>query len=110
MTDFKDTFEMQFHQKYMTLGQNYFVSHKGNQEENGLKLVHSLDFRRINDFVKGVKEDDYQFYDDYPNCKEVVIMGSANSGKSSLINALNNGTKIAYTAKTSGKTQELNFY
>lgn len=37
-------------------------------------------------------------------------MGSANSGKSSLINALNNDCKIAYTAKASGKTQELMFY
>ncbi len=86
------------------------MSNKGNQKENGLQLVHSLDYRRINDFIKGVKEDDYEFYDKYPNTKEVVVIGSANVGKSSLINALNNGTKIAYTAKTSGKTQELNFY
>lgn len=37
-------------------------------------------------------------------------MGSANVGKSSLINALNMGNEIAYTAKRTGKTQALNFY
>ena len=110
MIDFKEASEMEFHQKYKIQGANYFLSHKGNQKDNGLKLVHSLDWRRINDFVKGVKEDDYLFYDDYPNCKEVVVMGSSNSGKSSLINALNDGYKIAYTSKQSGKTQELKFY
>ncbi len=66
--------------------------------------MHSLDHFRIKDFVKGVKEDDYKFYDDYPNTNEVVIMGSSNVGKSSLINALNNGSEIAYEAKTPGKT------
>ena len=75
-----------------------------------MKLVHQLDWRRVNDFVKGVKEDDYEFYDKHPNCKEVVFMGCSNSGKSSLINALNFNTKIAYTSKTQGKTQELMFY
>jgi GTP-binding protein EngB required for normal cell division len=54
--------------------------------------------------VKGVREDDYEFYDKNPNLKEVLIMGSSNVGKSSLINALNMGTKIAHTAKTQGKT------
>lgn len=80
------------------------MSHKGNQKKNGLQLVHTLDHYRVKDFVKGVKEDDYQFYDDYPNVKEVVIMGSTNVGKSSLINALNNGYEIAYEAKAAGKT------
>jgi ribosome biogenesis GTPase A len=41
--------------------------------------------------VKGIKEDDYEFYDKYPLAKEVLIIGSANVGKSSLINALNMG-------------------
>lgn len=60
--------------------------------------------------MKGVKENDYLFYDDHPGVKEVVVIGSANVGKSTLINALNNDSKIAYTAKRSGKTQELMFY
>ncbi|CDW75696.1 gtp-binding protein [Stylonychia lemnae] len=110
MMDFKEQAELELKQQFLQQGTNYFVSPRGNQEENGLKLVHTLDYKRINDFVKGVKENDYLFYDDYPDLKEVVIMGSANVGKSSLINALNNGHEIAYTAKTSGKTQELNFY
>lgn len=97
--DFKETSMMEFKNQYLIQGTNYFVSHKGNQKENGLQFVHSLDYKRVNDFIKGVKEDDYLFYDDNPNVKEVVLMGSANVGKSSLINALNNGEKIAYTAK-----------
>ncbi len=75
-----------------------------NQHENGLKLVHTLDQWNIDNFVKGVKEDDYEFYDRNPGIREVLIIGSANVGKSSLINALNMGNKIAYTAKRSGKT------
>ena len=45
----------------------------------------------------------------------MLILGAANSGKSSLINALNGarglgGEKIAFTAKEKGKTFQLNFY
>jgi len=108
--DFNTFSSLEFKPQIMIQGSQYFVSQKGNQKRNGLKLVHSLDHYRVNDFVKGVKEDNYQFYDDYPNAKEVVILGSTNVGKSSLINALNNGEKIAYTSKDPGKTQELNFY
>lgn len=72
--------------------------------------MHTLDQWNIDKFIAGVKEDDYQFYDDHPNCKEVVVLGSSNSGKSTLINALNVGTEAAYTAKRPGKTQALNFY
>ena len=54
--------------------------------------------------MKGVREDDYEFYDKNPNAREVLIMGSSNAGKSSLINALNMGTKVAHTSKTKGKT------
>jgi GTP-binding protein EngB required for normal cell division len=58
----------------------------------------------IDKFVEGVKTDDYPFYDQYPGCKEVVVLGSANSGKSTLINALNMGSKSAYVAKRPGKS------
>jgi GTP-binding protein len=65
----------------------------------------------------GLKNNDYEFYDQYPNCKEVLILGGASSGKSTLINAINGaylgglgGEKIAYTAKQKGKTFQLNFY
>jgi GTP-binding protein EngB required for normal cell division len=61
-------------------------------------------------FRKGIEEDDYFFYDDFRECKEVLIVGSSNSGKSSLINALNNGTQIAKVAKKSAKTESINFY
>ena len=53
--------------------------------------------------MKGIREDDYEFYDKYPNCKEVLVVGSSNTGKSSLINALNNN-EVAKTRKKSGKT------
>ena len=104
MMDFNEKTKLELKKIYLDTGTNYFVSRKGNQEKNGLKLVHSLDYKRIKQFVEGVKNDEYQFYDDYPNSKEVVIIGSANSGKSSLINALNNQYDIARTAKRSGKT------
>ena len=93
---------MEYQPKYVQAGANYFV--KKNQKEDGLQLVHHIAEWNIEEFVKGVKEDDYPFYDKYPGCKEVMIMGSSNSGKSTLINALNMGTKVAYTAKTPGKT------
>lgn len=105
---FQQTQLLEYHPKYIQIGANYFV-HK-NQKEEGLKLAHTLHQWNIDEFVKGVREDDYEFYDKNPNCREVIILGSANSGKSSLINALNMGTEIAHTSKTSGKTQALNFY
>ena len=60
--------------------------------------------------MKGIREDEYEFYDDYPNCKEVLIVGSSNSGKSSLINSLNESIQVAKVRKKSGKTQSLHFY
>ena len=92
--------------KYKQLGSNYFVQRPGRQQEDGLKLVKQYDFLTIREHIKGIKENNYEFYDEYPNCKEVLILGAANSGKSSLINALNGayaeglgGERVAYTAK-----------
>lgn len=45
--------------------------------------------------------------DDLP---EVAIVGRSNVGKSSLINALVNRRKLAFTSGTPGKTQTFNFY
>lgn len=41
---------------------------------------------------------------------EIVFAGRSNAGKSTLINALTNRTKLAYTGKTPGKTRLLNFF
>ena len=95
--------------KHIQLGAHYFV-HK-RQKEDGLLKVHRLDYGdSIRAYMKGIKEDDYEFYDDYLDCKEVLIVGSSNSGKSSLINVLNDNTKVAKVRKKSGKTQSLMFY
>ena len=95
--------------EHIRLGAHFFVHKK--QEDKGLKLVHRLDYGdTIRAYMKGIREDDYEFYDDYLDCKEVLIVGSGNSGKSSLINVLNEGTKVAKTRRKSGKTQSLMFY
>ena len=41
---------------------------------------------------------------------EVIFAGRSNAGKSSLINALTNRKNLAYSGKTPGKTQLLNFF
>ncbi len=42
--------------------------------------------------------------------KEVAFVGRSNAGKSSAINALANHTRLAFTSKTPGRTQHLNFF
>jgi GTP-binding protein len=42
--------------------------------------------------------------------KEVAFVGRSNAGKSSAINALANHTRLAYTSKTPGRTQHLNYF
>ena len=64
----------------------------------------------MRDFTQAIKNDDFEFYDEYPNCKEVLVVGSSNAGKSSVVNALNEKIKIAKTRKKSGKTQSLHFF
>lgn len=70
----------------------------------------------IRNHILGLKNNDYEFYDNYPDCREILILGGANSGKSTLINGLNGaygglgGEKIAFEAKDKGKTFQLNFY
>jgi GTP-binding protein len=42
--------------------------------------------------------------------KEVAFVGRSNAGKSSAINTLANQTRLAYTSKTPGRTQHLNYF
>ena len=41
---------------------------------------------------------------------EVAIVGRSNAGKSSLLNTLTNQTRLAYTSKTPGRTQHINYF
>ena len=50
-----------------------------------------------------------QFLPD-PKAPEIAFAGRSNVGKSSLLNALTNRNKLARTANTPGRTQELNFF
>lgn len=42
--------------------------------------------------------------------QEVAFVGRSNAGKSSAINTLANHARLAYTSKTPGRTQHLNFF
>jgi len=42
--------------------------------------------------------------------REVAFVGRSNSGKSSAINTLANHVRLAYTSKTPGRTQHLNYF
>jgi GTP-binding protein len=42
--------------------------------------------------------------------KEIAVVGRSNSGKSSLINTLTNQNKLAFTSKTPGRTQHINYF
>lgn len=75
-----------------------------------MRQVHRLHYGNVKDYIKGIRQDDYEFYDEYPTCKEVLVVGSSNSGKSSLMNCLNESIKVAKVRKKSGKTQSLHFY
>src|SRR5258706_5330366 len=41
---------------------------------------------------------------------EIAFAGRSNAGKSSAINVLANQTRLAYTSKTPGRTQQINFF
>lgn len=42
--------------------------------------------------------------------KEIAIAGRSNAGKSSMLNTLTNQTRLAYTSKTPGRTQHINYF
>ncbi len=58
-------------------------------------------------FVKGVAQWEQLPVGTRP---EVAFVGRSNVGKSSLLNALLGRKKLAYTSKTPGKTQQLNYF
>ena len=45
-----------------------------------------------------------------PGPPEIAFAGRSNAGKSSAINALANQTRLAFTSKTPGRTQQINFF
>jgi GTP-binding protein len=45
-----------------------------------------------------------------PGPPEIAFAGRSNSGKSSAINTLANRTRLAFTSKTPGRTQQINFF
>lgn len=47
---------------------------------------------------------------DFPSRGEVAFVGRSNAGKSSAINTLANQRRLAFTSKTPGRTQQINFF
>jgi GTP-binding protein len=45
-----------------------------------------------------------------PGPPEIAFAGRSNAGKSSAINTLANQTRLAFTSKTPGRTQQINFF
>lgn len=57
-------------------------------------------FTTVNDFASLPKD----------SVKEIAVVGRSNAGKSSLINVLTNQNKLAFTSKTPGRTQHINYF
>lgn len=57
-------------------------------------------FTTVNDLVALPKE----------SVEEIAICGRSNAGKSSLLNRLTNKTRLAFTSKTPGRTQHINYF
>lgn len=47
---------------------------------------------------------------DFPSAGEVAFVGRSNSGKSSALNTLVNRKRLAFTSRTPGRTQQINFF
>ena len=74
-----------------------------------MKLIHYLDDKNINNFKKGIVENDYEIYEIYKEVPEFLFLGRSNVGKSSLINSIFN-RELTNPHKTPGKTQKIEFY
>jgi GTP-binding protein EngB required for normal cell division len=85
------------HQSVIGNGTSYFIHNK--DPDKYMETVLKLNHKTINDYVKGITDNDLEFYDRYRNIREVAVMGRGNSGKSSLLNSLNNNKKVAKVAK-----------
>jgi GTP-binding protein len=59
------------------------------------------------EFVLSVANDDQL---PAPGAPEIAFAGRSNAGKSSAINALANRTRLAFTSKMPGRTQQINFF
>jgi len=59
------------------------------------------------EFVLSVANDDQL---PSPAAPEIAFAGRSNAGKSSAINALANRTRLAFTSKMPGRTQQINFF
>ena len=59
------------------------------------------------EFVLSVANDDQL---PPPGAPEIAFAGRSNAGKSSAINALANRTRLAFTSKMPGRTQQINFF
>jgi GTP-binding protein len=78
----------------------------GIYDQDSLQIAVNAFAKNI-DFIKGAVN-----METLPNEKygEVAFIGRSNVGKSSLINAITNRKKVAYTSKTPGKTSEFNYF
>ena len=59
------------------------------------------------EFAQGVANDEQL---PPPGPPEIAFAGRSNAGKSSAINVLANRTRLAFTSKTPGRTQQINFF
>lgn len=79
-----------------------------------MERVNRINYKTIYDFQEAILAGEYDFYDRYDNMKELLVVGSSNAGKSTLINALYGGGKFGQkkavkVGKRKGKTQTLDF-
>jgi GTP-binding protein len=63
-------------------------------------------FANISFFKSAAKSADL----DFPSAGEVAFVGRSNAGKSSALNALVNRKRLAFTSRTPGRTQQINFF
>jgi GTP-binding protein len=63
-------------------------------------------FHRATFFITAAKMSNLTF----PSIAEVAFAGRSNAGKSSAINTLANHKRMAFTSKTPGRTQQLNYF